>query len=130
VAEAQPLGLHRLALNRPRDTLLPMPPPLISDVLPDLVEEIAYLLKQTMAAPLEERVRQLRIESICDCGDESCASFATAADVKVHRTVELDPLEGHLIIDLNSSDEICFIEVLARPDVKYLLEEYYESARN
>lgn len=106
-----------------------MPQPLMSDILPDLVEEIAYLLKQTVAAPLEEQVRTLRIVSICDCGDESCASFATAAEVKVHRTVELDPMEGHLIIDLNSSDEICFVEVLERPDVKYLLEEHYAPDR-
>jgi hypothetical protein len=106
-----------------------MPAPLLSEVLPDLVEEIAYLLKQTMAAPLEEQVRQLRIESICDCGDENCASFATAPEVKVLRTLELEAMEGHLIIDLNSSDQICFIEVLSRPDVKYLLEEYYDSAR-
>ena len=123
------LGLRWLALQRRRDTLLRMSQPLMSDILPDLVEEIAYLLKQTMAAPLEEQVRRLRIVAICDCGDESCASFATAAEVKVHRTVELDPIEGHLIIDLNSSDEICFVEVLERPDVKYLLEEYYDPNR-
>jgi len=102
-----------------------MPAPLISDVLPDLVEEIAYLLGQIGAAPLVEQLRALGIESICDCGDESCASFATAAEVKVHRTIELDAMEGHLIVDLNTADQICFIEVLARPDVKYLLEEYY-----
>ena len=123
------LGLRWLALQRRRDTLLRMSQPLMSDILPDLVEEIAYLLKQTMAAPLEEQVRRSRIVAICDCGDESCASFATAAEVKVHRTVELDPIEGHLIIDLNSSDEICFVEVLERPDVKYLLEEYYDPNR-
>ena len=123
------LGLRWLALQRRRDTLLRMSQPLMSDILPDLVEEIADLLKQTMAAPLEEQVRRLRIVAICDCGDESCASFATAAEVKVHRTVELDPIEGHLIIDLNSSDEICFVEVLERPDVKYLLEEYYDPNR-
>ena len=123
------LGLRWLALQRRRDTLLRMSQPLMSDILPDLVEEIADLLKQTMAAPLEEQVRRLRIVAICDCGDESCASFATAAEVKVHRTVELDPIEGHLIIDLNSSDKICFVEVLERPDVKYLLEEYYDPNR-
>ena len=123
------LGLRWLALQRRRDTLLRMSQPLMSDILPDLVEEIADLLKQTMAAPLEEQVRRLRIVAICDCGDESCASFATAAEVKVHRTVELDPIEGHLIIDLNSSDKICFVEVLERPDVKYLLEECYDPNR-
>lgn len=102
-----------------------MAAPLLSEVLPDLVEEMAYLLRQTGAPPLEEQLRQLRLESVCDCGDEGCASFATAPEVKVHRTVELEAVEGFLIIDLNAADQICFIEVLSRPDVKYLLEEYY-----
>lgn len=102
-----------------------MAAPLLSEVLPDLVEEMAYLLRQTGAAPLQDQLRQLRLESVCDCGDEGCASFATAPEVKVHRTVELEAAEGFLIIDLNAAEQICFIEVLSRPDVKYLLEEYY-----
>jgi hypothetical protein len=106
-----------------------MPAPLISDVLPDFVEEVAYLLGQSGAAPLTEQLRALRIESICDCGDDSCSSFATADEVKVHRTIELDATEGHLIVDLNAADQICFIEVLARPDIKYLLEEYYPATQ-
>ncbi len=102
-----------------------MPGPLISDVLPDLVEEMAFLLRERGAEPLCEQLRTLRIESVCDCGDENCASFATAAEVKVAETVELQAMEGFLIIDLNAASEICFIEVLHRPDVKYLLEEHY-----
>ena len=74
-------------------------------------------------------MRALTIESVCDCGDENCASFATAAEVKVANYVELASMEGQLILDLNERNEICFVEVLGRPDVKYLLEEYYESAR-
>jgi hypothetical protein len=102
-----------------------MAAPLISDILSDLLEEIVFLLQGTGAEGLEERLRMLRIESICDCGDQNCASFATASEVKVASAVELQSLEGHLIIDLNDRDEICFIEVLGRPDVKYLLEEHY-----
>jgi len=105
-----------------------MPAPLISDILSDLLEEIVYLLQGTGAEGLERQLRALRIESICDCGDENCASFATAATVKVESVVELQPIEGHLILDLNSADEICFVEVLGRPDVKYLLEEHYAAA--
>lgn len=102
-----------------------MPGPLLTDVLPDLVEEMAFLLRERGAEPLSEQLRALRIESICDCGDENCASFATAAEVKVASTVELPAMEGFLIVDLNAASEICFIEVLHRPDVKYLLEEHY-----
>lgn len=105
-----------------------MPAPLLTDVLPDLVEEMAFLLRESGAEPLSEQLRALRIESICDCGDENCASFATAAEVKVASTVELQAMEGFLIVDLNAASEICFIEVLHRPDVKYLLEEHYSTA--
>ncbi len=102
-----------------------MPAPLLGDILPDLIEELAWLLRQTGAEPLIEQLRELRIESVCDCGEEACSSFATADEVKVAATVELPASEGYLIIDLDASERICFVEVLNRPDVKYLLEEYY-----
>ena len=102
-----------------------MPAPMLNDVLPDLLEEMAYLVKQQGADPLEPKLRALRIESVCDCGDENCASFATAPEVKVASTVELQAMEGFLIVDLNAAGQICFIEVLHRPDVKYMLEEHY-----
>lgn len=104
-----------------------MTSPLISEVLPDLLEEMVYLLQGSGAEPLEAQLRQARIESVCDCGDENCSSFATSAEVKVASVVELHPIEGYLIIDLNAADQICFIEILSRPDVKYLLEEYNDS---
>src|SRR4029077_8904514 len=91
-----------------------MPAPLISDVISDLLEEIFFLLQGTGAEPLERQLRALRIESICDCGDGNCSSFATAAEVKVDTVVELNPSEGFLIIDLNQSQRVCFIEVLGR----------------
>ncbi|MFZ0889876.1 MAG: hypothetical protein WA005_15630 [Candidatus Binataceae bacterium] len=101
---------------------------LISEVLPDLLEEMVYLLRQTDAAALEPQLRGLKIESICDCGDEDCASFATAPEVKVSRVVELEAILGSLILDLNADDRICFIEVLGRPEVRYLLEEHYSAS--
>jgi hypothetical protein len=106
-----------------------MASPLISEALPDFLEELVHLLKETGADPLEAQLRALSVESICDCGDDNCASFATAAEVKVASVVELPAIEGHLIIDLNAAEEICFIEVLGRPDVHYLLDEYYTSLK-
>jgi len=106
-----------------------MEKPRLSEVLPDLVEEMAYLLKEAGADPLVEQVRAARIESICDCGDDNCASFATAEEVKVASVVELQAMEGNLIIDLNAAEQICFIEVLGRPDVRYLIEEYYDAVK-
>jgi hypothetical protein len=102
-----------------------MPKPLLSEVLPDLVDEMVFLLRERGAEPLCDKLRALHIESICDCGDENCASFATASEVKVASAVELPATEGFLIVDLNAAGEICFIEALNRPDVKYMLEEHY-----
>lgn len=104
-----------------------MPGPLLTDVLPDLVEEMAFLLREGGAEPLCDQLRALRIESVCDCGDENCSSFATASEVKVASTVELEAMEGFLIVDLDAASRICFIEVLHRPDVQYLLEEHYST---
>jgi hypothetical protein len=106
-----------------------MTAPLVSDVMPDFVEEMVHLLQGTGAEPLEAQLRAMRLESICDCGDENCASFATAAEVKVANVVELQSIEGHLIIDLNAAEQICFIEVLGRADVRYLIEEYFASLK-
>jgi hypothetical protein len=106
-----------------------MPAPLVSDVLPDLIDEMAALLREAGADPLVAQLPKLRIESVCDCGDENCSSFATASEVKVANHVELPAMEGMLIVDLNAANEICFIEVLNRPDVKYLMEEHYDAAR-
>jgi hypothetical protein len=103
-----------------------MPSPLISEVLPDFLEELVFLLKQSGDAALGEQMRTLRIESLCDCGHEECASFATAAEVKVDRAVELQAMEGVLLIDLNAEEKICFIEILGRPDIRYLLDDYTE----
>ncbi len=102
-----------------------MPAQMLSDVLPDLIDEMAALLREAGAEPLIDQLGGLRIESVCDCGDENCSSFATSAEVKVHNAIELPAMEGFLIVDLNAANEICFIEVLNRPDVKYLLEEHY-----
>lgn len=102
-----------------------MPAPMVSDILPDLIDEMAALLRQAGADPIVGQLQGLRIEAVCDCGDENCSSFATAREVKVHAAIELPAIEGFLIVDLNAANEICFIEVLNRPDVKYLLEEHY-----
>ncbi len=101
----------------------------MSEVLPDFLEEMAALMREAGADPLVEQLAKLRIESVCDCGDENCSSFATAGEVKVHNHVELPAMEGMLIVDLNAAGQICFIEVLNRPDVKYLMEEYFETVR-
>src|SRR5260370_3519540 len=103
-----------------------MPTPLISEILPDFLEEMVFLLHQSGDIALGEQLRTLRIEPLCDCGHEECSSFATAPEVKVDRTVQLQAIEGVLLIDLTADDRICFIEILTRPDVRYLRDDSNE----
>ena len=103
-----------------------MAKPLISDVLPDFLEEVVFLLRQSGDMALGEQMRTLRIELLCDCGHDECSSFATADEVKVDRAVELQAMEGVLLVDLNAENRVCFIEILGRADVKYLLDDYKE----
>jgi hypothetical protein len=48
----------------------------------------------------------------------SLGAHSGYATVKIANVVELQPIEGHLIIDLNAAEKICFIEVLGRTDVR------------
>lgn len=60
----------------------------------------------------------------------SLGAQSGSATVKVANVIEHQPIEGHLIIDLNAAKKICFnIEVLGRPDVRYLIEEYFDSLK-
>lgn len=116
-------ALDRSAVSTRLENL--MAAPMLSNVLPDLLDEMAALLREAGADPLVGQLATLRIEAVCDCGDQNCSSFATMSEVKVHKAIELPAMEGFLIVDLNAADEICFIEALNRPDLKYLLEEHY-----
>jgi len=101
------------------------------DVLPDLVEEIVHLLQGTGAEPLETQVRALRLESICDCGvtttvrasrppprsGSPTSSSSNRSRGQSHYRSQPPP------------KKICFIEVLGRPDIRYLIEEYFASLK-
>ncbi len=97
--------------------------PLVRDVHPGLVDELTALLEAAGEHDLAVRVRDVRLVSRCDCGDDFCQSIRTADHPagqpygEGHRCVPLLPATGMLNLDV-VVDRIMYIEVLDRPPLR------------
>jgi hypothetical protein len=118
---------------RPSDYSLPFPPvarlpcravdqdpPLLRDVHPDLVAELAALLAAEGEHDLAITVHDVRMVGDCGCGDDFCRSIRTSDHPPGqpygpgHRCVPLLPEQGMLILDVVDG-RIVYIEILHRP---------------
>jgi hypothetical protein len=94
--------------------------PLVRDVFPDLVAELATLLEEEGERELAICVRDVRLVGECDCGDDFCQSIRTADHPQGkpfgpgHRCVPLMPSKGMLILDVVDG-RIMYIEIIDRP---------------
>ncbi|MFF7880696.1 hypothetical protein ACH40F_09580 [Streptomyces sp. NPDC020794] len=94
--------------------------PLVRDVFPDLVAELATLLEEEGERELAIRVRDVRLVGECGCGDDFCQSIQTADHPQGqpygpgHRCVPLMPSKGMLILDVVDG-RIMYIEIIDRP---------------
>ncbi|MGW3201214.1 hypothetical protein ACWDBD_43050 [Streptomyces sp. NPDC001118] len=94
--------------------------PLVRDVFPDLVNELATLLEEEGECELAISVRDVRVFGECGCGDDFCQSIRTADHPQGqpfgpgHRCVPLLPSKGMLVLDVVDG-RIMYIEVLDRP---------------
>ena len=94
--------------------------PLVRDVFPDLIAELATLLAEEGETGLAVSVREVRLIGECDCGDAFCQSIRTAEHPQGqpfgvgHRCVPLLPSEGILALDV-VDDRIMYIEIVDRP---------------
>lgn len=97
--------------------------PLVREVYPELIEELARLLEQIGERYLSISVRDVRMVAPCECRDDFCQSIRTAEHESGtpygpgHRNVMLDPDEGMLILDV-MHERIVYIEVLFRAPLK------------
>ncbi|MFG3342267.1 hypothetical protein [Glycomyces sp. NPDC048151] len=94
--------------------------PLVREVYPELVAELARLLEDEGERFLAILAHDLRIVAECGCGSDTCQSFHTSGDFPPgtkygpgHRNVMLDPEEGMLILDV-VEERIVYVEVLDR----------------
>ena len=104
----------------------PKKPPLLSETLPTLADELRELLVEQGEFELAAQIPTLRIVDRCRCGDDFCATFYVRPKPKEaygpnHRTLPLTPKEGMLILDV-VGDKIAAFEVLYRDDVRRNLE--------
>jgi hypothetical protein len=95
----------------------------VRDVHPELVDELVTLLGAAGEHELAIRVRDVRLVSRCDCGDDFCRSIHTADHPEGqpygegHRCVPLLPATGMLNLDV-VADRIMYVEVLGRPPLR------------
>lgn len=118
-----------LNLSKRAGMLLGQPagPPLLSDLLPELAQEIQRLLIEQDETELAAQVPALRILDRCRCGDDFCASFfvqpkPNGAYGPDHRNVPLAPKEGMLILDV-VGEKIAGVEVLYRDDIRKVIQD-------
>jgi hypothetical protein len=94
--------------------------PLVREVYPELVAELARLLEAEGERTLAIGVQDLRLVADCGCGDDCCQSIRTAEHPPGtpygpgHRNVLLAPEEGDLILDV-VHERIVYVEILDRP---------------
>lgn len=99
---------------------------LLTEILPEFSAEVTHLLEQSGERELAEQVGSIRVVEKCSCDDDFCASFYTqpkpsGAYGPNHRNVTLRPKSGDIILDV-VDDQICFVEVLCRDDVRAALK--------
>jgi hypothetical protein len=103
----------------------PSPLPLLTDVLPQLADELQALLKRQSEFELAAGVPELRIVDRCRCGDDFCATLYTQPKPKIpyfpdHRNVDLSPEKGMIILDVVEGNIVC-VEVLFRDEIRSAL---------
>lgn len=97
--------------------------PLVREVYPEFVAELARLLAAEGERSLADDARELRLVAACGCGDDFCQSIRTAEHPPGtpygpgHRNVVLAPDEGDLILDV-VNERIVYVEVLDRPPMR------------
>jgi hypothetical protein len=99
----------------------------LSEVLPEVAQEVAAALKKEGRDQLAQQVSDLRLHDRCRCGDAFCAMFYTAPPPQGawgtgHENIPLDPDDGMMILDVVNM-RIVAVELLYRDDVRKRLLE-------
>ena len=103
-------------------------PLLLSAVLPALADELAQLLRGAGRVDLAAQVPLLKLKSRCDCGDDFCATIDTRAG-RPADSIDLEPSEGMIIVDVDDQERILGIEILDRPEYKTAVDALFSKRR-
>jgi len=100
---------------------------LLTEILPEFSAELAHYLEQNGEPELAKQVATLHIIKKCHCTDDFCSSFYTRRKPRKPsgqdcRSISLEPdRNGMVILDV-VNDEIIFVEILYRDDVRAKLK--------
>lgn len=105
--------------------------PTIGSLPPAFAAEFEELLRQVDRADLVSQVRDLPVLGRCDCRDDNCVYFYTAANPVgpyglTHSNALLPSAEGIVILNL-LGDRIVAVPILDRPDIKVVLDRPVKS---
>jgi hypothetical protein len=94
--------------------------PLVVDLVPELAEELERELRASGDSALADQVASLRMEKLCPCGDDFCATFATALvpEGSAKKKRYGVPLAHHSLIVQVVDREIVEVEVLFRDELR------------
>ena len=100
---------------------------LLAEILPELADELAALVRQKGAPELAAQVPQLCVVDRCRCGDEFRASLYTQSKPEGqygagHDCVDPDAADGLMLID-TVAEKIVHVELLNRQDIRRKLLE-------
>lgn len=100
----------------------------INELFPAFAAELEALTDSAGRQDLTEQIRRLPVLDRCRCGERNCAHFYTApkpagAYGPGHSNLMLPAARGLIVLDIVDR-AIVAVEVLDRPDVKRILDEY------
>jgi hypothetical protein len=99
---------------------------LVSELFPELSQELEQLLRDKGEAELAEQVSDLELVDRCRCGDDFCATIYSQPKPKRfgpdHRAMDLDANTGMIIVDVVARKIVC-IEILYRDLIRKKLLE-------
>ncbi len=101
----------------------------VSELFPAFAEELVDMVRRSERPQLAVQIPSLRVIDRCRCGARGCAHFYTAPPPRGsygpgHDNIMLEPAGDELIILDIVGEKIVAVEVLDRPDVGALLDQY------
>jgi hypothetical protein len=103
------------------------PRPLLSDALPALAAELLQLFRRAGREDLASQILSLRVKSRCRCGDDFCATIYTGAGRPAY-SIDLEPAEGMIIVDVASDERVLSIEILYRDEYREAVDALFPLA--
>jgi hypothetical protein len=97
--------------------------PTLAAAAPAFAEALAARLRERGRDELAEQVASLPIAARCDCGDDFCASFASASEPATaeRESVAVEGLETLVVLDVVDG-RITYVELLGSDELREAID--------